>query len=68
MYPSRANFILFRVRQGDADTIFARLKTEGILIKNLNAPGPLQQCLRVTVGTPEENRRFIEALEIALGA
>jgi histidinol-phosphate aminotransferase len=68
VYPSRANFILFRVRQGDADTIFARLKTEGILIKNLSAPGPLQQCLRVTVGTPEENRRFIEALEIALGA
>jgi histidinol-phosphate aminotransferase len=68
VYPSQANFILFRVRQGDADAVFARLKTEGVLIKNLNTPGPLQQCLRVTVGTPEENRLFIEALEIALGA
>jgi histidinol-phosphate aminotransferase len=68
IYPSQANFILFRVLQGDADAVFARLKAEGVLIKNLNAPGPLQQCLRVTVGTPEENRLFIEALEIALGA
>lgn len=66
VYPSQANFILFRIRQGDADVVFARLKDEHILIKNLNAPGPLQQCLRVTVGTPEENRLFIEALEIAL--
>ena len=66
VYPSQANFILFRVMQGDADAVFASLKAQGILIKNLNAPGPLKQCLRVTVGTPEENRQFIEALARAM--
>jgi histidinol-phosphate aminotransferase len=68
VYPSQANFILFRVIQGNADAVFASIKAQGILIKNLNAPGPLQQCLRVTVGKPDENRLFIAALERALSA
>jgi len=68
VYPSQANFVLFRVLQGDADAVFASLKAQRILIKNLNSPGALQQCLRVTVGKPEENRLFITALERALSA
>ena len=64
-YPSRANFILFRVA-GDADAIFAALKAAGVLIKNLNpAGGPLAGCLRVTVGRPEENSAFLQALQSA---
>ncbi|HKJ75966.1 MAG TPA: histidinol-phosphate transaminase [Gammaproteobacteria bacterium] len=63
-FPSAANFILFRVRRGGgADRVFAGLKERGVLIKNLNgAGGSLADCLRVTVGTPEENDAFLKAL------
>ena len=45
----------------DADAVFAGLKTRGVLIKNLNGSHPsLTDCLRVTVGTPEENAQFLE--------
>jgi histidinol-phosphate aminotransferase len=65
-WPSRTNFILFRV-EGDADRVFAGLRTHGVLIKNLNAAGGmLRNCLRVTVGTPEENDSFLRALEACL--
>jgi len=37
-----------------------------VLIKNLDGPGPLQDCLRVTVGTAHENAAFLAALEKAL--
>ncbi|TAN52886.1 MAG: histidinol-phosphate transaminase [Methylococcaceae bacterium] len=61
--PSRANFILFRCDDRPAAEIFDALKRGGILIKNLSgAGGPLTDCLRVTVGTPDENRRFLAAL------
>lgn len=63
VYPSRANFILFRTPAGRADTIFNALKSEGVLIKNMNGSHALMEdCLRVTVGTPEENRKFLTAL------
>lgn len=61
VYPSQANFLLFRVA-GAAD-VFQRLKDQGVLIKNLSGSHPrLAECLRVTVGTPEENRAFLAAL------
>ncbi len=60
-YPSAANFILIRVAQADA--VFDKLKGQGILIKNLSRAHPLlANCLRVTVGTPFENRQFLTAL------
>ncbi|OFZ98331.1 MAG: histidinol-phosphate transaminase [Betaproteobacteria bacterium RBG_19FT_COMBO_58_11] len=60
-FPSAANFILFRVAQADA--VFDKLKGQGILIKNLSRAHPqLADCLRVTVGTPDENRQFLTAL------
>lgn len=66
-WPSRTNFILFRVAPGDADRVFACLRTHGVLIKNLNAAGGmLRNCLRVTVGTPKENDSFLKALEACL--
>lgn len=66
-YPSAANFILFRTPKNQADSIFASLKQQGILIKNL-APqgGLLSDCLRVTIGTPEENKAFLAALRKSL--
>ncbi len=66
-YPSRANFILFRVRDRSATAVFNALREGGVLIKNLDAPGPLAGCLRVTVGTPAENEAFLAALGRALG-
>lgn len=67
VYPSSANFVLFRTPKGKADAIFAKLKEQGVLIKNLNpAGGHLQESLRVTVGKPEENVAFITALKTAL--
>ena len=68
VYPSEANFILFRVPAGRASEIFEGLKTAGILIKNLDGPvAALQDCLRVTVGKPDENAAFLAALEALLG-
>jgi len=61
-YPSEANFILFRVTH--ADKVFEGLKQHGILVKNLHGGHPaLDNCLRVTVGTPEENEQFVTALQ-----
>ena len=66
-YPSHANFILFRVTTGRADPIFEGLKRAGILIKNLHRTNsPLAECLRVTIGTPEENTRFIASLRTVM--
>ena len=65
VYPSDANFILFRIAA--ADRVFAALKERGILVKNLHGSHPaLHDCLRVTVGTAQENDRFVDALRAAL--
>jgi len=67
VYPSQANFILFRTQKGQASNIFEKLKKSGILIKNLHpAGGALEDCLRVTVGMPEENAAFLKSLGAAL--
>lgn len=62
VYPSHANFILFKVK--DADRIHKRLLKRGIIIKNLNRVIP--DCLRVTVGKPAENRTFLRVLKEVL--
>ncbi len=67
VYPSETNFILIRTTV-DASGIHKKLKQQGILIKNLNKPGPLKNCMRVTIGTPEENKAFIAGLKKAMNA
>jgi histidinol-phosphate aminotransferase len=68
-YPSAANFILFRVPPGKSANIFSALRDRGVLIKNMDpAGGLLRDCLRVTVGTPQENSAFLDALRAALGS
>jgi histidinol-phosphate aminotransferase len=57
-YPSDANFILFKVQNGDK--IYNDLLKKGILIRNMK--GIFEGCLRVTVGTPKENTAFLKAL------
>ena len=62
-YPSDANFVLFRTPSGQATRIFKALLSEGVLIKNLSRPGLLADCLRVTVGRPDEQIRFLELVK-----
>lgn len=63
-YSSKANFILFRVLNHPSADIFAKLREQRILVKNLDGHHHLlQNCLRVTVGSPEENDAFVAALE-----
>ncbi len=62
VYPSDANIILFRVSSGD-EKLFRNLIEDGILIRNLSRPGRLYNCFRVSVGTEEENRLFIDSLQ-----
>ncbi len=65
VYPSRANFILFRINR--ASQIFQALKQQKILIKNLDGSHPLlENCLRVTIGTPDENSQFCATLQSIL--
>jgi len=61
-YPSEANFILFRLPH--AARVFEGLKQRGVLVKKLDGGYPaLLDCLRVTVGTAEENELFVRALQ-----
>jgi histidinol-phosphate aminotransferase len=63
VWPSQTNFLLLRVGCG-AGRLFEELKKHKILVKNLDGAHPLLSgCLRVTIGTPEENRSFVTALE-----
>ena len=66
-YPSETNFVLLRTAS-DASIIQKEMKKAGILIKDLNRPGPLRNCLRVTIGTPQENREFLKELKKILAA
>ncbi len=63
VFLSQANFLVVRVP--DADRAFADLLRQRVLVKNLNGPA-MKNCLRITVGTPEENRILIAALKEAL--
>jgi histidinol-phosphate aminotransferase len=63
VFPSEANFLLVRVP--DSDRADERLRKQGVLVKNLNGPA-IKNCLRITVGTPDENRILLNALREAL--
>jgi len=62
VFPSAANFFLVRVP--DAPGTYEALVRQGVLVRNLH-PG-LVNCLRVTVGTPDENRILLNALKEAI--
>jgi len=61
VFPSDANFVLFRVEQ-DANALFKQLMESGILVRNLSGHPRLKNCLRVTIGTPDENKAFLEKM------
>ena len=65
-FPSAANFVLIRV--SDAPRAFEGLQRRGILVRNFHGSHPLlEHCLRLTVGTPDENEKLLAALVPALG-
>jgi histidinol-phosphate aminotransferase len=63
--PSGANFVLLRVH-GDGHGLWQRLLDRGVLVRDFSRWPRLHDCLRVTVGTPEENDAFLAALRAAL--
>ena len=65
-FASAANFILVRLPDGPG--AFDALRQRGILVRTFHGSHPLlANCLRLTVGTPDENTRMLEALAAALG-
>jgi histidinol-phosphate aminotransferase len=64
-FPSEANMVLVRVP--DSARAFAGMKQRGVLVKHVAALHPLlANCLRLTVGTPDENAALLAALEASL--
>ena len=63
--PSRGNFILVRV--GDAIAVYGKLLEHGVIVRPVGNY-ELPHWLRITVGLPRENERFLSALETALHA
>ncbi|MDO8177898.1 MAG: histidinol-phosphate transaminase [Undibacterium sp.] len=65
VFPSAANFLLIRVPQ--AEQVFANLLKQKILVKNVGKMHALlENCLRITVSTPQENALFLDALSASL--
>jgi histidinol-phosphate aminotransferase len=60
-YPSGANFVLVRV-PGDGQLVWEKLVERGVLVRNFARWPRLDDCLRVTVGTRDENDTFLSAL------
>jgi histidinol-phosphate aminotransferase len=60
-YPSRSNFILCRVVGRDARELKLALEREGILVRHYTSSG-LRDCIRISVGKPEQTDRVVEAL------
>lgn len=67
VFPSEANFVLVRCSNGGARSVFEAMKTQGVLIKCLDGGHPLlAECLRLTVGTVQQNEEMIAVLKKAL--
>ena len=62
VWPSGANFVLFRPRSGDGDGVWQGLVDRSVLVRNCASWPRLDGCLRVTIGTPDEDDRFLDAL------
>ncbi len=75
VWPSGSNFVLFRPPQGSAasagarsgDEVWQALVDRSVLVRNTASWDHLDGCLRVTIGTPTDNSRFLSALADILG-
>lgn len=68
VWKSGANFVLFRPRSSSATDVWTSLLNSGVLVRDCSSWARLDGCLRVTVGTPEENTIFLDALASAVAA
>jgi histidinol-phosphate aminotransferase len=66
MWPSAANFILFRPRGKDGEKVWEQLLERSVLVRNCANWPRLDGCLRVTVGTAAENDAFLSAMREVL--
>jgi histidinol-phosphate aminotransferase len=62
VYPSHANFVMARKREQNLKEVYEKLKGNKILVRYFDIPG-LQECLRITVGTPQEIRSLLKVME-----
>ena len=61
IFPSEANFLLVKV--DDADALYSHLISDGIIVRNRTKVPGCKDCLRITVGLPEENDKLLRSLE-----
>ena len=66
VWPSSANFILFRPRGRSGDDVWQALLDQSVLVRNCASWPGLDDCLRITIGTRDEDDRFLDALQKAL--
>jgi histidinol-phosphate aminotransferase len=59
IYPSQANFLLVRTRSKEA--YFTAIKRAGILLRDVSSYSMLENCIRMSIGTPEQNTILIDA-------
>ena len=62
VFPSGANFVLFRPRGKAGKAVWQGLLEHSVLVRDCSSWPRLDDCLRTTVGTPEENDEFLAAL------
>jgi histidinol-phosphate/aromatic aminotransferase/cobyric acid decarboxylase-like protein len=60
VFPSEANFILFRIQ--NADQVYQKLVEKGVVVRNRSTQYNCENTLRVSIGSPEENNLFIKTL------
>jgi histidinol-phosphate aminotransferase len=65
-WPSDANFFLLECLSADPKAVFASMLRRGVLVRDVTSYPKLDRCLRVTVGSEEENDAFLHALGTAL--
>ena len=63
-FPSEANFILVRVE--NANDLYAKMMKKGIIVRNRSNQPLCENCLRITIGTPQENESVKEFLKSQL--
>jgi histidinol-phosphate aminotransferase len=67
VWPSQANFVLFRPERRKGNEVWQELLERSVLVRDTSSWPGLSGCLRVTIGTPAENGTFLSALKEVLG-
>ena len=62
VWPSGANFFLFRADDMSGQELWQALVDRSVLVRNCSNWPKISECLRVTVGAPEDNDRFLDAV------